>query len=354
MGIQRRVWEVERPFHGRVIREEVGLPGPDEVVVDAEWGAVSAGSEYLTFSGAAEKTMGFDAAAGGTTGDSIYPLRYGYILTGRVAFCGAQVDSEQWLGRRVYAFHSHATHAILPVDRLLPIPDTVSVDVAPLYANTETALSLHWDAHLLPGESVVIVGAGIVGLLVAGIAARSGVGWVVLVDSDEHRRSWAERYVHGLDGSAGIATVDVVSSLEEAYKSLDRYSGRYRGTYEGFDAAFELTGNATVLDSVLEAMAFGGRIVVGSWYGDRDAQLHLGGRFHRSRLRLISSQVSTIPPVVQGRIDYGRRSRIVWHLLSRLSLEKIARREVSLDGLNELFTELSEGIKIEPWVAIRY
>ncbi|MFW5828521.1 MAG: hypothetical protein ACOCU4_10525, partial [Alkalispirochaeta sp.] len=216
MGLHRRAWVVEQPFQGRVVREEVQLPGPDEVLVEAEWGAVSAGSEYLVFSGAAQKTMELDAAADGTTGDSVYPLRYGYILTGRVAFCGARVNSEQWLGRRVYAFHPHATHAILPVDRLLPIPDGIAEEAAPLYANTETAVSLHWDAALLPGESVIILGAGIVGLLVAGIAARSGAGWVVLVDADQDRRRWAERYLRAAGCGSALATVDVVASLEQA------------------------------------------------------------------------------------------------------------------------------------------
>ncbi|MFW5694664.1 MAG: zinc-dependent alcohol dehydrogenase [Alkalispirochaeta sp.] len=354
MGLQRRVWEVQRPFYGQVIREEVALPGPQEVVVEAEWGAVSPGSEYATYSGAARETLRLDAAAGERTGDSVYPLRYGYILTGRISFCGSDVDRDQWLGRRVYAFHSHATHAILPVDAVLPIPETVPADLAPLYANTETALSVHWDAGVLAGEAVVIVGAGIVGLIAAGIAVRSGAGWVVVVEPEERRRSWARRYLHDDSGIPEDNPARVVASLEEASASLREYPGRYHGTYEGFDVAFELTGNPNALGNVLAAMGFGGRIVVGSWYGDRDVALPLGGRFHRSRLRLISSQVSTIPLSVHGRIDYARRSRIVWHMMPHLNLEKIARREITLDELNGLFTEISEGSSVEPWVSIRY
>lgn len=360
MGLHRRVWEVERPFHGRVIREEVDLPRPEEVVVESEWGAVSPGSEYLVYSGAARQAMNLDAAARGIDGSSAYPLRYGYILTGRVSFCGDRVDSDEWLGRRVYAFHSHASHAVVPVDNLLLIPEDVSAEIAPLYANAETAMSLHWDAGILPGEAVVIIGAGIVGLLVAAIAQRSAAGCVVLVDSDERRRYWAEKYLQRGAGpdegprSLADTTVEVVSSLDEANRTLLEYPGRYRGTYEGFDVGFELTGNAAMLDSAQGSLAFGGRIVVGSWYGDRGAELHLGGRFHRSRVRLISSQVSTIPLPVAGRIDYARRSRIVWHMLTRLEPHQIARRDIALDELNELFTEISEGSRIEPWVAIRY
>ena len=405
MAVQRRAWEIEAPFHGKVVREEVELPGPEEVLVEAEWGAVSSGSEYLVYSGAASQAMSLDGAAQGGDGSdgaegadgakgadgaegadgakgadgaegadgaqggsgaAAYPLRYGYILTGRVSFCGSAVNSEQWLGRRVYTFHAHATHAVVPVDSLLPIPEHVAADRAPLYANLETALSLHWDAAILPGESVMIVGAGIVGMLAAAIAQRSGAGLVVLVDSDERRRQWAYRYLHGPapEDSPGTAVpgvdetaekrVQVVAALGEADAHLQAYPGRYRGAYEGFDVCLELTGNASVLNSVLQKMAFGGRVVVGSWYGDREAALALGGRFHRSRIRLISSQVSTLPLAVAGRIDYERRSRIVWDLLSRLGLSRLARRDITLDELDSLFRELSQGTRVEPWVAIRY
>jgi threonine dehydrogenase-like Zn-dependent dehydrogenase len=286
-----------------------------------------------------------------------YPLRYGYILTGRVSFCGSQVDRDQWLGRRVYAFHPHATHAVLPVNSLLPIPEEVPDDIAPLYANAETALSLHWDAGILPGEAAVIVGAGIVGMLVSAIARRSGAGAVVLVDSDERRRQWAERYLsNATDDTESLSgrSVEVVSSLHEAEQRLRRYPGRYLGTYEGFDVGVELTGNAEALDGTIDVMAFGGRLVVGSWYGDTSAQLHLGGRFHRGRVRLISSQVSTIPLPVANRIDYERRSRIVWDMLPRLLPRGIARRDISLDELDRLFGEIAHGTRVEPWVAVRY
>jgi hypothetical protein len=54
------------------------------------------------------------------------------------------------------------------------------------------------------------------------------------------------------------------------------------------------------------ADTFSGRVVIGSWYGEKTAQI-VGGTFHRSRVRLISSQVSTIFAQVTGCWDKSRR-----------------------------------------------
>ncbi len=48
------------------------------------------------------------------------------------------------------------------------------------------------------------------------------------------------------------------------------------------------------------------------------ATLNLGGRFHRSRVRLIGSQVSTIPPELAGRWSKSRRYHITWQMLEEV------------------------------------
>jgi hypothetical protein len=69
------------------------------------------------------------------------------------------------------------------------------------------------------------------------------------------------------------------------------------------DLAIELSGAPEALDTAIALTGFAGRIVIGSWYGQKRAALDLGGRFHRSRIRLVSSQVSTIDPALSGRWD---------------------------------------------------
>ena len=127
-----------------------------------------------------------------------------------------------------------------------------------------------------------------------------------------------------------------------------------RGTYPGFDVGFELSGAPAALRGLVAAIAFGGRVVLGSWYGNRPVELDLGGRFHRARISIISSQVSTIPLPVAGRIDHERRGRMVWELLNRLPVDSIPQREISLDELGTTLSACAAGQPIEPLILIRY
>jgi threonine dehydrogenase-like Zn-dependent dehydrogenase len=63
---------------------------------------------------------------------------------------------------------------------------------------------------------------------------------------------------------------------------------------------------------------FEGRVIIGSWYGRKSGELDLGGRFHRSRLRLISSQVSTLASELAGRWTKRRRFELAWEMLSQV------------------------------------
>ena len=59
-------------------------------------------------------------------------------------------------------------------------------------------------------------------------------------------------------------------------------------------------------------------MVIGSWYGVKRSDLNLGGHFHRSRMRLISSQVSSIAPELTGRWDKTRRYQVTWQMLTEV------------------------------------
>ena len=71
----------------------------------------------------------------------------------------------------------------------------------------------------------------------------------------------------------------------------------------GVDLVIEASGSAAALDQALDALAFGGTCVVCSWYGTKPVELRLGGAFHRRRLRIVSSQVSTIDAALAAALD---------------------------------------------------
>src|SRR5207253_7004436 len=85
-----------------------------------------------------------------------------------------------------------------------------------------------------------------------------------------------------------------------------------------FDLTYELSGTPAALDQALAVTGFKGRVVIGSWYGDRRVDLDLGGAFHRSRMTLVSSQVSTIDPQWEGRWSRARRRDVAWRAVEEV------------------------------------
>jgi len=62
-----------------------------------------------------------------------------------------------------------------------------------------------------------------------------------------------------------------------------------------------------------------GKIVLGSWFGSKSVLLkNLGGRFHRSHMTIVASQVSSIPAQLSGRWSKGRRFQVVWNAVRQL------------------------------------
>ena len=97
------------------------------------------------------------------------------------------------------------------------------------------------------------------------------------------------------------------------------------------DVAIEVSGSPAALQACIDAAAFGGTVVVASWYGTRDVSLNLGDRFHRRRLRLVSSQVSTLDPALAPRWDRARRTALVSQLLQELPLKELITHRFPLD-----------------------
>ena len=61
-----------------------------------------------------------------------------------------------------------------------------------------------------------------------------------------------------------------------------------------------------------------GRVVIGSWYGRKKSVLDLGGTFHRNRIQLVSSQVSSLAPEISGRWTKERRLALALQALHSL------------------------------------
>ena len=314
---------------GRVeLREElVPEPGAGQVLVQAVLSGISAGTEMLVYRGQFPREL--SDSNDQLSSDLRYPLCYGYASVGRVTALGAGVD-DAWHDRPVFSFHPHCSHYLAGPESLLPIPDGLDAMNAVFLPNMETAVNLVQDAEPLLGESVLVLGQGVVGLLVASLLREFPVQRLVTADRfDLRRRSSMEL---GVDASLDPTFDDFRDS---ALRSLP-------APLTGFDLTLELSGNPSALDDAIALTGFGGRITVGSWYGEKRAPIDLGGKFHRSRISISSSQVSTISPKLTARWTKSRRFDIAWDAIQRIQPQKWITHRIKIADAAEAYRLLDQ------------
>ncbi|NHN48473.1 zinc-binding alcohol dehydrogenase [Halostella sp. JP-L12] len=304
-------------------------PDDDEVLVETTASAISPGTELLIYRGEAPTEMEADETIDALAGDLSFPLSYGYAAVGRVAEVGREVD-EAWRDRRVFAFNPHESHFVAGPDDLIPVPEERSDAEAAMLPNVETAVNFALDARPRVGERVAVFGQGVVGLLTTAVLASFPLASLRTADCYETRRATSEAL--GADESVDPARDDVV----------ERLRGDDGEGADGADLSVELSGDPAALDRAIDVTGFDGRVVVGSWYGTKRADLDLGGRFHRSRIELMSSQVSTVDPELRGRWTSERRIETAWDRLDRIDVDRLITHRVPIEDASEAYRLLDE------------
>lgn len=305
------------------VREEpVRNPSAGEVKVESIVSAISPGTELLVYHGNVPTDMVADDTIDAINGTFDYPIQYGYATVGRVTEVGDGVDPE-WRGERIFAFHPHVSEFVVSRESVHRLPEGCPPERAVFLANVEAAIGLVMDGQPKIGERVAVFGQGVLGLLTTALLAEFPLSRVVTVEPHETRRDLSERV--GADTS-----VSPDASLDDAL-----------GT-DGADLTYELSSQPEVLDAAIDATGYAGRIVVGSWYGDKRADLDLGGAFHRSHIRVRSSQVSSIDPDHAGRWDKDRRIETAWRLLRTVEPRRLVTDRLPVERAAEAYRLLDE------------
>jgi 2-desacetyl-2-hydroxyethyl bacteriochlorophyllide A dehydrogenase len=311
---------------------DVAVPQPrsGEVLIRAEFSGISGGTEMLAYRGELDSRVPRDETLSGLAGSFEYPFTYGYSAVGIIEASRSHVAE----GERVFAFHPHQTRFIVSADDVVPIGacDPRQATLLPL---VETALQISLDAGVRYREVAAVVGLGPVGILTAMLLARSGA---IVVGSDP--KPWRRE-------AAQACGLDAVEP--EALGDAVRATTRRRGA----DFVVEATGNPDALGQSLGLLSPEGVAIVASWYGEKPVTLPLGAEFHRRRLELRSSQVSTIGRRA-GRWDRRRRLETTQGLLAELPLSFLSSHTFPLDRIREAYAALDRGDDGVVHVAVAY
>ena len=199
-------------------------------------------------------------------------------------------------------------------------------------AAMETAVNLVMDGHPLIGEKVMLLGQGVIGLLTTALLARFPLGALVALERWPARRRIARDL-----GAGTVWAGDEPNFSREAAATLGQPGADGRA-----DLVFELSGQPSMLDTAIAWAGFGGRIVVGSWYGTKTAPIDLGGRFHRNRLQLLSSQVSTLAPEFTGRWTKKRRLATAWECLARVRPSRLITHRFDIAEAQAAYEQVAD------------
>jgi threonine dehydrogenase-like Zn-dependent dehydrogenase len=317
-NVARALW-IEGPRQAALRSARVGEPGAGEARIAMLWSGISRGTERLVFEGRVPVGQAKSMRAPFQEGEFPFPVKYGYCAVGRV-----EAGPTEWLGRKVFCLHPHQSRFIAPLDMLRPVPENIPPRRATLAANMETTLNALWDSGAGPGDKIVVIGAGVVGLLVAALCAGLPGADVTVVDLEASRAKIAASL-----GAKFVAAADF-AALGEC----------------DADLVFHASASAQGLALALGCAGLEARIVEMSWYGDAAVAAPLGGAFHAKRLRLISSQVGQVSPSRRPRWNFARRLDKALELLADARFDALITDEIAFgDAPRELPRILAPGAK---------
>jgi threonine dehydrogenase-like Zn-dependent dehydrogenase len=180
----------------------------------------------------------------------------------------------------------------------------------------ETAVNCIWDSRVSIGDRVVVLGAGVVGLLIAWLCSKV-LAEVTVIEPSKVRRQAAR--------DLGLTSVAEPSD----------------GEFDA-DVVVEASGSPEVLDRAVMCAGQAARVIVVSNYGARRHALNLGDRFHRRRLTIQSSQVSSIPADRVARWSIQRRFETVERLLHEPMLDRLVDHVVGFSQAPDVYRQLDQ------------
>lgn len=287
------------------------------------WSGISRGTERLVFEGRVPLSEHERMRAPFQDGAFSFPVKYGYAAVGRV-----EEGPEEVLEKAVFCLFPHQDRFEVPASALTVLPDDLPPRRAILAANMETALNAVWDSGAGPGDRIAIIGAGVLGGLLACILGAIPGCDVTLVDVNPARKTLADHM--------NVSFREPADSPQEC------------------DVVFHCSATESGAATALASAGVEARIVEMSWFGDARPALPLGAAFHAKRLIYQSSQVGAVAASRRVRWSYARRMAKALDLLCDPRCDALITAEVAFGDLPAMLPGILAADAVGLATAVRY
>nr|MBI1228986.1 hypothetical protein [Cytophagales bacterium] len=292
----RALWHIDQKT--TAVLEEVIIPtGEENVLVKADYSCISTGTETLVASGLVPNALKENMRVNYMGGNFNFPVKYGYSLVGKTED-----------GRNVHLMHPHQNFLYAKESDLFTIPQNLPNRRAALLSNMETAVNAVWDAQLTGKEKVLVIGFGGIGALLA----------------------LTVKHYTGINPCVKELDKDKLSKAQQMGFPMET---------SDFDVIFHTSASNNGLQYALDHVKKGGSVIELSWYGNKAVNLQLGGNFHYNRVKLISSQVSTVSPFAPFK-EYKERKQAACDLLLHESYDELISNEIPFENTPAHFDAL--------------
>lgn len=346
---------VPAPHQVRVEEYEIPEPGPDQLRVRTEVSLVSAGTELAIYTGIHQ------GLTNPQTTWPKFPQVMGYMAVGRVEACGERVTAVK-PGQRLLCSGRHATTSL--IDGTAPglaawvLPEELPAEQAVFVRMAKTAITAAAQSGVTIGQSLAVLGLGIIGQIALRLYEGAGAFPIVGIDPVAFRRAAAER-------GGAAATIDpgktsdtreqrpraaidseAAGSQSPASETRALLAERVRAALggRGADIVVDTTGWASAVPTAMSLAADAGRVVLLGSPRGRAESVDFYSDLHRRSLHVIGAHDSGIGFTARERFPWTNE-RVLPYLIhsmqrGRFRVDDLITHVVRPERLPEMYEGL--------------
>lgn len=258
----------------KLVEEEVRVPQKGEILVKLCVSSISSGTERANLTGS--KTVAWNQPE---APEAIFPRRAGYSSAGIVEQVGEGVTKFK-VGDRVALWWSKHDQYLTISENNACLIENIGFEDAALFHIATFPLAAIRKCRLEMGESAIVMGMGVLGIIALQLLKAAGAVPIIAVDPDPVKREKA------LECGADYALDPYATGWAEKAKKL---------THGGANVGVEVTGIGAGLDGILDCMALYGRVALLGCTRNSDFSIDYYRKVHGPGISLIGAHTNARP-----------------------------------------------------------